>query len=99
LRIKETPHFRPKPKARCHQVQYYRNRTATPGEELHQIAPDCTKLHQIAPNCGCAKKSKGRKPGRKKGIPPQAMGDPPSLSRNDAVGAIKRLEPSTKSPE
>jgi hypothetical protein len=27
------------------------NRTATPGEELHQIAPDCTKLHQIAPNC------------------------------------------------
>src|ERR1022692_5145362 len=24
------------------------NRTATPGEELHQIAPDCTKLHQIA---------------------------------------------------
>jgi len=29
-------------------VQSYRNRTATPGEELHQIAPDCTKLHQIA---------------------------------------------------
>jgi hypothetical protein len=27
-----------------------RNRTATPGEELHQIAPNCTKLHQIAPN-------------------------------------------------
>src|ERR1022692_4915397 len=24
------------------------NRTATPGAELHQIAPDCTKLHQIA---------------------------------------------------
>jgi hypothetical protein len=24
------------------------NRTATPGEELHQIAPNCTKLHQIA---------------------------------------------------
>jgi hypothetical protein len=24
------------------------NRTATPGEELHQIALDCTKLHQIA---------------------------------------------------
>jgi hypothetical protein len=30
---------------------------------------------------------------------PQSMGNPPSLSRNDAVGAIKRLEPSTKSPE
>jgi hypothetical protein len=29
-------------------VQSYRNRTATPGEELHQIAPNCTKLHQIA---------------------------------------------------
>jgi hypothetical protein len=27
-------------------VQSYRNRTATPGEELHQIAPNCTKLHQ-----------------------------------------------------
>ena len=25
-------------------VQSYRNRTATPGEELHQIAPNCTKL-------------------------------------------------------
>jgi hypothetical protein len=36
------------------------NRTATPGEELHQIAP----------NCGCAKKSKGRKPGWKKSILP-----------------------------
>src|ERR1035438_3373572 len=24
------------------------NRTAIPGEELHQIAPNCTKLHQIA---------------------------------------------------
>jgi len=33
---------------RCKRVQSYRNRTATPGEELHQIAPDCTKLHQIA---------------------------------------------------
>jgi hypothetical protein len=32
-------------------VQSYRNRTATPGEELHQIAPNCTKLHQIAPDC------------------------------------------------
>jgi len=61
------------------------------------IAPDCTRLHQIAPNC--TKKSKGRKPGRKKSIPPQLMGNPPSLSRNHAVGAIKRLEPSTKSPE
>jgi hypothetical protein len=29
-------------------VQSYCNRTATPGEELHQIAPDCTRLHQIA---------------------------------------------------
>jgi hypothetical protein len=25
-------------------VQYYRNRTATPGQELHQIAPNCTRL-------------------------------------------------------
>jgi hypothetical protein len=25
------------------------NRTATHLEELHQIAPNCTKLHQIAP--------------------------------------------------
>jgi len=74
-----------------------RNRTATPGEELHQIAPDCTRLHQIAPDCtrlhqiapdctrlhqiapNCTKKSKRRKPGRKKGIPPQSMGNPPSL--------------------
>jgi hypothetical protein len=48
-----------------------RNRTATPGEELHQIAPDCTKLHQIALDCGhCAKKSKRRKPRRKKSILP-----------------------------
>jgi hypothetical protein len=55
-------------------VQSYRNRTATPGEELHQIAPNCTKLHQIAPNCGhCAKKSKRRKPGRKKSIPPLSL--------------------------
>jgi len=72
------------------------NRTATPGEELHQIAPDCTKLHQIAV---APKNQKERKPGRKKGIPPQSMGNPPSLNRNDAVGAIKRLEPSPKSPE
>jgi len=47
---------------RCKRVQSYRNRTATPGEELHQIAPDCTRLHQIAPDCGhCAKKSMERK--------------------------------------
>jgi hypothetical protein len=59
-------------------VQYYRNRTATPGEELHQIAPNCTKLHQIAPDCGhCAKKSKKRKPGRKNCILHQSMGNPP----------------------
>jgi hypothetical protein len=59
---------------RCKRVQSYRNRTATPGEELHQIAPDCTRLHQIAPNCGrCAKKSKRRKPGRKKGILPPSF--------------------------
>jgi hypothetical protein len=28
-------------------VQSYRNRTATPGEELHQIAPNCTKLRSL----------------------------------------------------
>jgi hypothetical protein len=28
-------------------VQSYRNRTATPGEELHQIAPNCTRLRSL----------------------------------------------------
>jgi hypothetical protein len=54
---------------RRERVQSYRNRTATPGEELHQIAPNCTKLHQIAPDCGhCAKQSLERKTDRKKSI-------------------------------
>jgi hypothetical protein len=45
-------------------VQSYRNRTATPGEELHQIAPDCTKLHQIgviAPKNQKGENQSGRK--------------------------------------
>jgi hypothetical protein len=45
-------------------VQSYRNRTATPGEELHQIAPNCTKLHQIAviaPKNQKGEKQAGRK--------------------------------------
>jgi hypothetical protein len=48
---------------RCKRVQSYRNRTATPGEELHQIAPNCTKLHQIAvaPNNHWRDKQAGRK--------------------------------------
>jgi hypothetical protein len=40
------------------------NRTATPGEELHQIAPDCIKLHQIAviaPKNQKGEKQAGRK--------------------------------------
>jgi len=37
------------------------NRTATPGEELHQIAPDCTKLHQIAPKNQKGENQAGRK--------------------------------------
>jgi len=64
---------------RCKRVQSYRNRTATPGEELHQIAPNCTKLHQIALVCisplrlhwiavNCAKKSMGRKTDLKKSL-------------------------------
>ena len=32
---------------RCKRVQSYRNRTATPGEELHQIAPNCTRLRSL----------------------------------------------------
>jgi hypothetical protein len=42
-------------------VQSYRNRTATPGEELHQIAPNCTRLRSIAPKNQWGEKQAGRK--------------------------------------
>jgi hypothetical protein len=54
-------------------VQYHRNRTATPGQELHQIAPDCTKLHQIAviaPKNQKGEKQSGRKVFRPFSLPP-----------------------------
>jgi len=50
---------------RCNFDESRCNPTAT---GLQLPARNCTRLHQIAPNCGCAKKSRGRKPGRKNGI-------------------------------
>jgi hypothetical protein len=59
---------------RCNFDESKCNPTQSDCNSLQGIAPDCTKLHQIAPNCGhCAKKSKRRKPGRKKSIPPLSL--------------------------